>query len=105
MFAPVSAILLALPLLAAALPANQCNTGTTACCNELHNANDQNASGLLGLLGISVKDIIGQVGFGCSPLSAAGIAGNSCTAQPVCCTGNHFSGLVVVGCSPININM
>ncbi|KAF8054245.1 hydrophobin-251 [Lyophyllum atratum] len=102
MFARASAILFALPLLAAA---SQCNTGTTACCNKLHNAHDQNMTGLLGLLGISVKDITGQVGFGCSPISAFGIAGNSCTAQPVCCTGNHFEGLVVVGCSPINVNL
>ncbi|KAF8057422.1 hydrophobin-251 [Lyophyllum atratum] len=107
MFARASAFLLALPLLAAALPhapTNQCNTGEVHCCNSMQDAQDENMSGLLGLLGVSVQDITGQVGLNCSPISAIGLAGNSCTSQPVCCTDNQFNGLVVIGCSPININ-
>ncbi|KAF8069847.1 fungal hydrophobin-domain-containing protein [Lyophyllum atratum] len=101
MFARASTLLLALPLLAAA---SQCNTGEVQCCNSLKNASDENVSSLLGFLNIAVQDLTAQVGLGCSPISAIGIAGNSCTSQPVCCTGNQFNGLVVVGCTPINVN-
>ncbi|KAF8057421.1 hydrophobin-251 [Lyophyllum atratum] len=102
MFARAATFVLALPLLALA---GQCNTGEVQCCNSMQNASDENMSGLLGLLGISVQDITGQVGLNCSPLSAVGAGGNSCTSQPVCCTDNKFNGLVVIGCTPININL
>jgi len=62
----------------------------------------------------------------CTPLSIVGSGDNSCTAQPVCCTGNDFvrffdqlspplleypilihfcsqNGLVVLGCNPLNV--
>ncbi|RDB29812.1 Hydrophobin-3 [Hypsizygus marmoreus] len=86
-------------------PASQCNTGAIQCCNSLQQANNPVVGLLAGLLGIILGPITGQVGLGCSPLSVIGIGGNSCTAQPVCCTGNNFSGLIVVGCTPININL
>ncbi|KAF8881624.1 fungal hydrophobin-domain-containing protein [Infundibulicybe gibba] len=67
---------------------------------------DSSAVGLLaGLLGIVLGPITGLVGLTCSPLSVIGIGGNSCSAQPVCCTGNSFSGLIVLGCTPINLNL
>ncbi|GLB42043.1 putative hydrophobins [Lyophyllum shimeji] len=90
---------------AAVLPrggVNQCNTGTIQCCNSVQNADDPMVGGLAGLLGIGA--ITGQVGVTCNPISIKGMGGNSCSAQPVCCTGNSFNGVVVVGCSPININ-
>ncbi|KAF5361411.1 hypothetical protein D9758_006236 [Tetrapyrgos nigripes] len=61
-------------------------------------------SGLLGLLGIVVGDITASIGLTCSPITV-GVAGNSCTAQPVCCENNSFNGVVALGCTPININL
>ncbi|PPQ78118.1 hypothetical protein CVT24_006419 [Panaeolus cyanescens] len=86
-------------------PSNQCNTGELQCCNSLQAANSSAISGLLGLLGIVVGDITALVGVNCSPISVIGIGGNSCTAQPACCTNNSFNGLVALGCSPINLNL
>ncbi|KAF9484043.1 fungal hydrophobin [Pholiota conissans] len=84
---------------------NSCNTGPVQCCNTVTKAGTQAASYLLGLLGLGgiANDVL--VGMQCSPLSAVGLGSNSCTQQPVCCENNHFNGLIVVGCSPININL
>lgn len=84
---------------------NSCNTGSMHCCDSVTSSNSLMASALAGLLGIVLpRDT--AVGITCSPLSAVGLGhGGTCTQQPVCCSGNNFSGLVVVGCSPININM
>ncbi|KAF8069836.1 hydrophobin-251 [Lyophyllum atratum] len=110
MFARASAFLLALPLLAAALPgvapaADQCNTGDIQCCNSTQNPLDPNVAELLGLLSIVASGVKGQVGLDCNPIQVIGVAGNSCTSQPVCCTDNQFNGLVAVGCTPINANV
>ncbi|KAF8155772.1 fungal hydrophobin-domain-containing protein [Crassisporium funariophilum] len=106
----------ALPLFvgAAALPGgpqtpppanNQCNTGTISCCNSLQNASSSGITSILGLLGVVVGSVTGQVGVNCSPISVVGVGGNSCSAQPVCCTGNSFNGIINLGCSPINLNL
>ncbi|PPQ70607.1 hypothetical protein CVT26_013206 [Gymnopilus dilepis] len=102
----------ALPVLAAAtaidLSARQtgnCDTGSTLCCNSAQESNSTSVSELAGLLGIVLPDIAGLIGLGCSPLSILGFGGNSCSAQPVCCTSNTFSGLIALGCNPINLNL
>ncbi|PPQ87952.1 hypothetical protein CVT25_001137 [Psilocybe cyanescens] len=106
------------------IPASQCNTGDLQCCNSAQAANSAAASALLGLLGIVVEDVSALVGLTCTPISAIGVGGNSCTAQPVCCTNNTFSqyfilralktavltsisldGVVALGCTPVNINL
>ncbi|KAF5316703.1 hypothetical protein D9619_006800 [Psilocybe cf. subviscida] len=106
--------LLALPVLAAATavprtdgsgPSNQCNGGTLQCCNSVQSASNPLVGLLAGLLGIVLGPITGQVGLTCSPLSVVGISGTSCSQQSVCCTGNNFNGAIVVGCTPININL
>ncbi|KAF8068727.1 hydrophobin-251 [Lyophyllum atratum] len=86
-------------------PASQCNTGSLQCCNTLQSATSDPAAGLLALLGIVVQDVTAQVGVTCSPISVLGVGGNSCTAQPVCCTGNTFHGVVTLGCSPVNLSL
>ncbi|KDR81105.1 hypothetical protein GALMADRAFT_20915, partial [Galerina marginata CBS 339.88] len=86
-------------------PASQCNTGDLQCCNSVQSANSPSIAGILGLLGIVVGSITGQVGVTCSPISAVGVGGNSCAAQPVCCSNNSFNGVVAIGCSPVNINL
>ncbi|KAF9552098.1 fungal hydrophobin, partial [Agrocybe pediades] len=86
-------------------PASQCTTGDLQCCNSTGAASESSISALLGLLGIVVQDVTALVGVNCSPISVIGIGGNSCTAQPVCCTNNSFHGLVALGCTPVDINL
>ncbi|KAF9002208.1 fungal hydrophobin-domain-containing protein [Cyathus striatus] len=99
----------ALPLLAAAsavprTDSPQCNTGPVQCCNSLQSADSKEVTTLAGLLGIVLTGVTGLVGVNCSPISGVGVGGTSCNAQPVCCNGNNFNGVIVVGCSPIIIN-
>jgi len=103
-----TAFTLALPLLAAAivLPRDgDCNTGSISCCNTVQSSTTQNLGILSSLLGIQLPDIGGLLGLGCNPISVLGAGGNSCSAQPVCCSNNTFGGLINLGCSPININL
>ncbi|RXW18018.1 hypothetical protein EST38_g7828 [Candolleomyces aberdarensis] len=86
-------------------PVNQCNVGSIQCCNSVQAANAPGIAGLLALLGVIVGPLTGQVGVTCSPLSVIGLPGNSCSAQPVCCTNNSFNGIIALGCTPININL
>ncbi|KAG5718506.1 hypothetical protein E4T56_gene15353 [Termitomyces sp. T112] len=97
MFARLSAaIVLALPLLAAAT----CSSGQPQCCNSLLDATtDGVAQFLENLLGVDVQSITGLVGLTCGPLSAG------CTQQNVCCSNNNFNGLVALGCTPINVGL
>ncbi|KAF9442359.1 fungal hydrophobin [Macrolepiota fuliginosa MF-IS2] len=101
-----------LPLLAAAggptptpIPANQCNVGNLQCCNSAQSASSSNVATLLGLLGIALGSVTGLVGITCNPISVIGVGGNSCNAQPVCCSNNSFNGVVALGCTPVNLNL
>ncbi|KAH9476586.1 Fruiting body protein SC3 [Psilocybe cubensis] len=86
-------------------PSNQCDTGSLQCCNSTGTASDGAISKLLGLLGIVVQDVTALVGVNCTPITVIGAGGDSCTAQPVCCTNNSFNGVVALGCTPINLNL
>lgn len=79
---------------------NTCNAGTSYCCNSVQSTNDPVVSQLAGLLGVVLNGAQGQIGLTCTPISVIGVGGNSCSAIPVCCTGNSFSGLLVLGCTP-----
>ncbi|KIM41322.1 hypothetical protein M413DRAFT_146417 [Hebeloma cylindrosporum] len=83
---------------------NSCNTGPVQCCNSVTHANNAVASLLIGLLGLVVAPDV-AVGITCSPLTLIGRGQNTCKQQPVCCENNHFNRLIVIGCSPININV
>ncbi|KAJ3516277.1 hypothetical protein NLJ89_g1223 [Agrocybe chaxingu] len=99
---------IALATLAVATPVKrqgQCNTGPIQCCQSVQTAGSSPLAGLLGLLGVVVGPIDALVGLTCNPISVIGIGGNSCTAQPVCCTNNSFNGLIALGCTPINLNL
>ncbi|KAI9455832.1 hydrophobin 2 [Boletus coccyginus] len=79
---------------------SQCNTSDQYCCNQQITQYTSAVSGVLGVLnGLNLAG-----GATCSPISVIGVAGNSCTQQPVCCSNNNFNGLVNVGCTPINVN-
>ncbi|KAF9003648.1 fungal hydrophobin-domain-containing protein [Cyathus striatus] len=108
----LSAITLALATLAVATPtrrndtpASDCDTGDLQCCDTTGTATTPSIATLLTLLGVVVPDITALIGATCSPISAVGLGGNSCTAQPVCCTNNSFNGVVALGCTPVNLNL
>ncbi|KAG6846486.1 hypothetical protein H0H93_013684 [Arthromyces matolae] len=84
-----------------------CNadTGTQQCCNQALQASDPLVGLLEGLLGLVLGPIDALVGINCSPITVIGAGGTQCNSQAVCCSGNTFSGLITVGCSPININL
>ncbi|KAF8985270.1 fungal hydrophobin-domain-containing protein [Cyathus striatus] len=108
----LSAVTLALATLAAATPtrrndtpASQCTTGNLQCCQTTGTSTSQAIAPLLSLLGVVVQDVTALIGATCSPISVIGVGGNSCTAQPVCCTDNSFNGVIALGCSPVNLNL
>ncbi|KAF9522616.1 hydrophobin-315 [Crepidotus variabilis] len=88
---------------ATGIPASQCNTGPVQCCNSTGTAKDANISKLLGALNINVSDVNALIGVTCNPISVIGVGGNSCTAQPVCCSNNSFHGVVAIGCVPVSL--
>ncbi|PPR03336.1 hypothetical protein CVT24_012576 [Panaeolus cyanescens] len=107
-------LFLALPLFAGATVLlrdgidNTCNTGSLQCCNSVQEASQNPFVDLLRNLGllVNVGPITGQVGLTCNPITVdISIGGNSCTAQPACCTGNTYIGLITTGCRPLNINL
>ncbi|KAF4618941.1 hypothetical protein D9613_010139 [Agrocybe pediades] len=86
-------------------PVNVCDTGSLQCCQSTQSATSQPVASLLGLLGIALGSVTGLVGLTCSPITAIGVSGNSCSAQPVCCSNNSFNGIVALGCTPVNVNL
>ncbi|KAF9445279.1 hydrophobin-251, partial [Macrolepiota fuliginosa MF-IS2] len=88
-----------------AMPASNCNVKDLQCCNSVQKADSSSIAGTLGLLGVVVGTVTGLVGATCSPITAIGVAGNSCNAQPVCCSNNNFNGVVALGCTPVNLNL
>ncbi|EIN05029.1 fungal hydrophobin [Punctularia strigosozonata HHB-11173 SS5] len=118
MFKLSSAVLIAtssFAVLATASPAQiaarqSCNTGSLQCCDSTTTSNDPLTSSLLGLLGINVSGVDVPIGVSCSPISVAGIGGNSCSASPVCCQSTEdaeglLSGLVGIGCVPVDASL
>ncbi|KJA29797.1 hypothetical protein HYPSUDRAFT_236627 [Hypholoma sublateritium FD-334 SS-4] len=81
--------------------ASDCDTGDAQCCQSLQNPSDPSTSDLLGTLGVVAQGLTASVGLTCTPLSVLAIAGQSCNAQPACCTGNSFNGLVTLACTPL----
>ncbi|PPR08287.1 hypothetical protein CVT24_001124 [Panaeolus cyanescens] len=82
---------------------NACNTGEVKCCNQLQTQAEYPLTSLLGLLGVVLGPVTALIGSDCSPLSVLAISGNSCTTQPVCCTGLALNGLINVGCNAVNV--
>ncbi|KAF9547857.1 hydrophobin-251 [Agrocybe pediades] len=105
----IISVIATIPLLAAASELTerqaQCNTGSILCCNQTESASSSIGQALLGLFGIPIGSVSGLIGISCSPISVIGIGGNSCSAQPVCCTNNSFNGVIALGCFPINLNL
>ncbi|KAK0191772.1 hydrophobin [Armillaria mellea] len=82
-------------------------TGTAQCCASTQSSTDLSApvTTLLGLLGVVVGQLTGNVGLSCSPITVIGVGGTQCNNQVVCCDNNNFNGLVSLGCTPLNIGL
>ncbi|KAF4621619.1 hypothetical protein D9613_012583 [Agrocybe pediades] len=84
---------------------DSCNSGPIQCCNQVFGSGSKESNFLHSIVGAVVNPITAQAGLSCNPITAIGVgSGGQCSSQPVCCTGNHMGGLVVVGCSPVNVN-
>ncbi|KAN0075528.1 Fungal hydrophobin domain containing protein [Tylopilus felleus] len=103
--AALVAVAAAAPGALEARQSSQCSTGPVQCCDSTQESSATSLSELGGLLGLVLPSIEGLIGLDCSPITALGVSGNSCTAQAVCCSNNNFNGLINLGCSPINLNL
>ncbi|KAH9994191.1 hypothetical protein BJV77DRAFT_1066831 [Russula vinacea] len=85
----------------------QCSTGSQHCCNQVNRADESSKIDSLGLLGLGAfVDVIKSSnklwGSDCSPF----LAGNTaCSNQPICCQDNKMDGLIVIGCSNIDLGL
>ncbi|PIL29302.1 hypothetical protein GSI_09353 [Ganoderma sinense ZZ0214-1] len=98
------AALFAFPLLALAGGDGNCNTGDIQCCNSFEDSNSAAGLALLGTLGISVQNVVGQIGLQCNPVTViGGQVTSQCSQRPVCCQNNNVGGLISVGCVPVQL--
>ncbi|KAG5640792.1 hypothetical protein DXG03_007189 [Asterophora parasitica] len=83
-----------------------CNTGSIQCCQQSFASDSSSATALLDLVGIPLNGLTGQVGTSCTPITPIGLgSGANCRQAPMCCSDNHYNGLIVVGCTPINVSL
>ncbi|KAI9462531.1 hydrophobin-domain-containing protein [Russula earlei] len=83
-------------------PVSQCNTGPVQCCNTLTSTKNPLTAILSGLLPVGTFiDPNLAVGLTCFSL----VGGTSCSSTAVCCTGVSQTGLINVGCTPINFGL
>ncbi|KIK73601.1 hypothetical protein PAXRUDRAFT_586141, partial [Paxillus rubicundulus Ve08.2h10] len=102
----LAAVATAAPSALEARADSQCNTGPIQCCSSTMTSTTTTLASLSSLLGLSLPSIGGLIGLSCSSITGVGTGtGAVCTQQPVCCTNNTYSGLINLGCSPININL
>ncbi|KAI0737148.1 fungal hydrophobin-domain-containing protein [Daedaleopsis nitida] len=98
-------LLSSLAILAAATPTptpDACTTSQIQCCEQVVPAGSSTVAPVLKALDIVVQDVTALVGLTCSPITVVGVgAGDSCSAQTVCCENNAVGGLVSIGCVPI----
>ncbi|KAF8484025.1 hypothetical protein DFH94DRAFT_726074 [Russula ochroleuca] len=85
----------------------QCSTGSQHCCNQVNRADESSKLDSLGLLGLSaIVDVIKSSnklwGSDCSPFLGENTA---CSNKPICCQDNKMEGLVVIGCSNIDLDI
>ncbi|KAJ2925728.1 hypothetical protein H1R20_g11368, partial [Candolleomyces eurysporus] len=90
-------------------PVDNCNKGTTQCCDTIHMRDDTLIGHLLneigGIVDDTLEDLNGLIGYKCNPMDLFGITQGECTNKPVCCTGMKLNGLVAIGCNPIKISL
>ncbi|KAH9849345.1 fungal hydrophobin-domain-containing protein [Lenzites betulinus] len=88
----------------AVIPRGQCNTGPVQCCNSVHSSSSDSSKLIISLLALDVKDVVGDIGLGCSPINVVGVSsGNACSTNTVCCQNNSVGGLINIGCVPVSL--
>ncbi|KAI0819777.1 hypothetical protein BC628DRAFT_965028 [Trametes gibbosa] len=112
-FTTLATVALALVASVAAMPSygtsatqSECNTGSMQCCDSVQPAKSKDIFSLLKAL--DVLDQVGendQVGLTCSAITTSAVGGSeSCSAMPVCCSGNSYGG-VSMGCVPFPLTL
>ncbi|KIM57926.1 hypothetical protein SCLCIDRAFT_129401 [Scleroderma citrinum Foug A] len=116
MFIRVSAFLLPVLTLSSVVAAapdsiaarDTCSNGTLQCCTSTYDATQTNLNVLTGLLGIA-NDIplVGPLlATNCTPITVIGAGtGANCAQQTVCCQNAQYSGVINVGCTPVNLGL
>ncbi|EIW83604.1 hypothetical protein CONPUDRAFT_43646, partial [Coniophora puteana RWD-64-598 SS2] len=59
-----------------------CSSGAMQCCNTIQPASSQEASNVLGMVGVNLQGLDVPVGIDCTPMS---MTGNNCQSQLSCC--------------------
>ncbi|KAH9170838.1 hypothetical protein EDB89DRAFT_1237619 [Lactarius sanguifluus] len=81
---------------------SQCNTGPVQCCNTFTSTSNPLTTLLSGLLPIgAIIDPNLGVGLSCLPI----ISSIQCSNAPLCCNSLSQSGLINIGCTPINLGL
>ncbi|KAJ7194393.1 hydrophobin-3 [Mycena pura] len=74
---------------------------TNLCCSTVGTNANPVISTLAALLGVSLTDVLGNIGVGCTVLT---VLGNTCSSTTVNCNSNQLGGgLINVGCVPITV--
>jgi len=55
----------------------KCNTGSLQCCNEIKQVGNYDAGAIASLLKVDAKQITGQLGVGCNPVTVIGKGSSS----------------------------
>jgi len=85
---------------------SQCDTGSLQCCSSVTTPQAYSQSaGATGIVAQLLGTVEGTIGISCDSIPVIGITGNSCSAQPACCTGDVFNSVITLGCSPVNLNV
>ncbi|KAJ7199772.1 fungal hydrophobin [Mycena pura] len=100
---PLLATAAFLATLAAAAPTSSPPApGTTnQCCSTVGTNANPVVSAVAALLGVNISDILGNIGVGCTVITALG---NTCSNTAVNCDSSQLgNGLINVGCVPITL--
>ncbi|KAJ7190290.1 fungal hydrophobin [Mycena pura] len=74
---------------------------TNLCCSTVGTNSDPVISEFAAGLGVSLTNVLGNIGIGCTVLT---VVGNTCSNTAVNCDSNQLGfGLINVGCVPITL--
>ncbi|KLO15764.1 hydrophobin 2 [Schizopora paradoxa] len=77
---------------------------TDACCDSVQSSSSQSLSSLLGAIGVILQGTNIPIGLDCSPITAVGVSGTSCTTDPVSCDQIVANSLIGINCTPLDVS-